>query len=58
MARTGQVEYIADLLERKDLTRDELAELAGEPSWADYERLPDDTASDAIEWLKDYRPGE
>jgi hypothetical protein len=52
MAREGQVEFIEDLMERHDLSRDDLAD--ENPDWGKYEALHPHDASELIEWLRDY----
>lgn len=52
MAREGQVSFIEDLMERHDLSREDLA--AENARWARFESLWPAEASELIEWLQDY----
>lgn len=55
MATSGQIEFIADLLEAAGLTALQAAELADNPDWERYEFLLPSDASEMIDWLKDYK---
>jgi hypothetical protein len=52
MARSGQVQFIEDLMEKHDLMRADLANEHAE--WGRYEGLPPDEASELLDWLQDY----
>lgn len=54
--RTGQRDYLEDLLDRHGLTAARMAELADEPGWVDLDLLPPLAASEAISWLEGFDP--